>query len=133
MASATGGYAVTWVESSAGLVPAKRSLRRFHSRLDSLRKTGHPSCTCMIAAALIVDGWLLIGFAIKDVAARLGRPAIPVSVAGVARRTTWRTRAFVATLPAGRGTVVIEGVRVHQCGGRYYQLSGSQYFVVHVD
>ena len=93
--------------------------------------------TGLIAAALIVDGWLPIGFAIKDAEARLGRPATPVSVAGVARRTTRRTirrtSMYVAALPAGCSTVVVEGVRLHQCGGRYYQSSGSQYVVVHVD
>ena len=45
----------------------------------------------LIAAALVVDGWLPVGFAIKDAEAQLGRPMTPVSVAGVARRTTRRT------------------------------------------
>lgn len=92
--------------------------------------------TGLIAAALVVDGWLPVGFAIKDAEARLGRPMTPVSVAGVARRTTRRTirrtTVYAATLPRGCSTVVISGASLHQCGGTYYQASGSQYVVVNV-
>jgi hypothetical protein len=93
--------------------------------------------TGLIAAALIVDGWLPIGFAIKDAEARVGRPLTPVSVAGVARRTTRRTirrtSIYAATLPRGCSTVVINGATLHQCGATYYQPYGNQYVVVNVD
>jgi hypothetical protein len=91
----------------------------------------------LITAALIVDGWLPIGFAIKEAEARVGRPLTPVSVAGVARRTTRRTirrtSIYAATLPRGCSTVVINGATLHQCGATYYQPSGNQYVVVNVD
>jgi len=61
----------------------------------------------------------------------------PVSVAGVARRTTRRiirrTTIYAATLPRGCTTVIIEGTSLHQCGGTYYQTYGNQYVVVNVD
>lgn len=67
----------------------------------------------------------------------VGRPLTPVSVAGVARRTTRRvirrSTIYVATLPKGCTTVVIEGTTLQQCGGTYYQPSNNQYVVVYVD
>ncbi|MFZ0611985.1 MAG: hypothetical protein WAM73_07100 [Desulfobacterales bacterium] len=67
----------------------------------------------------------------------VGRPLTPVSVAGVARRTTRRTirrsTIYSATLPTGCTTVVIEGATLHQCGGTYYQPYNNQYVVVYVD
>ena len=77
------------------------------------------------------------GFSLgKEAEARIGRPLTPVSVAGVARRTTRRaivaTSVYVAALPRGCTTVVIEGATLHQCGTTYYQSSGSQYVVVNV-
>jgi hypothetical protein len=67
----------------------------------------------------------------------IGRPATPGSVAGVARRTTRRmvrrTTMYVATLPPSCTTVVIEGNTLQQCGGTYYQASGSQWVVVNVE
>lgn len=69
--------------------------------------------------------------------ARVGRPLTPVSVAGVARRTTRRvirrSTIYVASLPPACKVVVIEGTTLHMCGGTYYQPSGTQYVVVHVD
>jgi hypothetical protein len=70
--------------------------------------------------------------------ARIGRPLTPMSVAGVARRTTRRTirrtAVYVAALPGGcRTTVVINGTTLYHCGGTYYQAYGNQYVVVHVD
>jgi hypothetical protein len=66
----------------------------------------------------------------------VGRPLTPVSVAGVARRTARRTvvatSIYVATLPPACRTVVIEGIALQQCGGTYYQASGTQYVVVNV-
>ncbi len=67
----------------------------------------------------------------------VGRPLTPVSAAGVARRTTRRvirrTTIYVASLPPKCTVVVIEGTTLQQCGGTYYQPSGTQYVVVHVD
>jgi len=67
----------------------------------------------------------------------VGRPLTPVSVAGVARRTTRRvirrSTIYVATLPKGCTTVVIEGTTLQQCGGTYYQPYNTQYVVVYVD
>ncbi|MBN2629918.1 MAG: hypothetical protein JXR75_05200 [Rhodobacteraceae bacterium] len=69
--------------------------------------------------------------------ARVGRPATPVSVAGVARRTTRRvirrSTVYVATLPAGCTTVVIDNVSLKYCGGVYYQPYQGQYVVVIIE
>ena len=82
----------------------------------------------LLGASLIVDAEARAASAGE----RPGRP-----VAGVARRTTRRcirrTTIFVATLPPTCTTVVVEGTSLHQCGGTYYQSSGSQYVVVNVD
>lgn len=73
---------------------------------------------------------------VKEAHAIVGRPLTPVSYAGVARRTTRRmiyaTSVYVATLPPACTIVVIEGTTLHQCGGTYYQPSGTQYVVVNV-
>jgi hypothetical protein len=91
----------------------------------------------LIAAALLVDGWIPIGIAVKDAHAVVGRPMTPASVAGVARRTTRRTirrtSVYAATLPRGCSTVIIDGSSLYSCGGTYYQPYGGQYVVVHVD
>jgi len=93
--------------------------------------------TGLVASALVVDGWLPVGFAIKDAEARFGRPMTPVSVAGVARRTTRRairrSTIYASTLPRGCSTVIIDGTSLHSCGGTYYQPYGGRYVVVHVD
>jgi hypothetical protein len=74
---------------------------------------------------------------IKEAQAVVGRPVTPVSVAGVARRTTrrviYRTTVYVATLPPSCTVVVVEGTSLHLCGGTYYQASGTQYVVVNVN
>jgi hypothetical protein len=44
----------------------------------------------------------------------------------------YATSVYVATLPRGCTTVVIEGTALHQCGTTYYQASGSRYVVVRV-
>ena len=93
---------------------------------------------CLLAADLLTDGLFNSRILLKTEAeARVGRPLTPASVAGVARRTTRRTirrtAVYVAALPAGCTTVVIEGTTLHQCGGMYYQPSGNQYVVVNVD
>ena len=91
----------------------------------------------LIAAGLLADGVFHGGVVIGDAQARIGRPLTPVSVAGVARRTTRRTirrtTIYAATLPRGCTTVIVEGASLHQCGGTYYQPYGGQYVVVHVD
>ncbi len=91
----------------------------------------------LLAAGFFSDGIFIGGIMVKEVQARIGRPLTPGSVAGVSRRTTRRvirrTSVFVATLPRGCTTVVIEGASLHQCGGAYYQPSGNQYVVVNVD
>lgn len=73
----------------------------------------------------------------KEAHAIVGRPATPVSVAGVARRTTRRTivatSSYVAVLPPACTVVVIEGTSLHQCGATYYQSSGTQYVIVNVN
>ena len=101
----------------------------------------------MIRTILIVCSLLLAGTAvdcmfnssiiIRDVEARVGRPATPGSVAGVARRTTRRSirrsTIYVASLPPSCTTIVIEGTTLQQCGGTYYQTHGTQYVVVYVE
>lgn len=81
----------------------------------------------LFGASLIVDARVPVR--------GVGAPGRPV--AGVARRTTRRmirrSTIFVATLPPACSTVVIENVTLHQCGGTYYQPSGTQYVVVNVD
>jgi hypothetical protein len=44
----------------------------------------------------------------------------------------YATSVYVATLPPACTTIIIEGTTLHQCGGTYYQASGSQYVVVNV-
>ncbi len=91
----------------------------------------------LFSAALIVDGWLPVGFAIKDAHAVFGRPLTPVSVAGVARRTARRTirrtAVYAAALPVGCSTVIVNGTTLHQCGATYYQPYQGQYVVVNVN
>lgn len=93
--------------------------------------------TVLVAGALAAAGTVTEDFIVKDADAVVGRPGTPGSVAGVARRTTRRmvrrTSVYVATLPAGCQTVVVEGTTLQQCGGTYYQASGSQYEVVAVE
>jgi hypothetical protein len=80
-----------------------------------------------------LQGWSPV----KEAHAIVGRPATPISAAGVARRTTRRmiyvTTIYVATLPPACTVVVIEGTSLHLCGGTYYQPHGTQYVVVNVN
>lgn len=73
----------------------------------------------------------------REAKAIIGRPLTPISVAGTARRTTRRvirrSAIYVATLPVGYTTVVVEGVSLYYYGGTYYQRDGNQYIVVYVD
>jgi hypothetical protein len=77
-----------------------------------------------------------IGFfnIVSDAEARIGRPATPGSVAGVARRTTRRVirrGAFIAAVPAGCAYGNYNGYSLYYCGGRYYQKSGGGYVIVY--
>jgi len=91
----------------------------------------------LLLAGTAVDGLFNNSLIIRDVEARVGRPATPGSVAGVARRTTRRTirrsTIYIASLPPSCTTIVIEGTTLQQCGGTYYQSHGTQYVVVYVD
>jgi hypothetical protein len=91
----------------------------------------------LVAVVLVVADMAIDDLVVMNAEARVGRPATPGSVAGVARRTTRRmvrrTSVYVATLPAGCQTVNVEGTTLQQCGSTYYQASGSQYEVVEVE
>jgi len=71
---------------------------------------------------------------IDEAQARVGRPATPVSVAGVGRRTTRRvvrrTAYSVAVLPAGCVYGNYYGGYYHRCGNVYYEQSGNVYIQV---
>ena len=61
----------------------------------------------VLAADLLPGGVVPGGLVVKQAQAVVGRPLTPVSVAGVARRTTRRvvmTSTYVATLPAAPTT-----------------------------
>jgi hypothetical protein len=66
--------------------------------------------------------------------ATIGRPLTPGSVAGVARRTTRRAirrGAYYNALPSATCVAsTVYGYAVYDCGGVYYQSSGSGYVVV---
>lgn len=91
----------------------------------------------LFTVATSADGLFEAGILVKDAEAIVGRPATPVSVAGVARRTTRRvvrrTAVYISVLPAGCSTCVVNGINLHQCGATYYQPYGNQYVVVVVD
>ena len=77
-----------------------------------------------------------IGFfkLIGQAEARVGRPATPASVAGVARHTTRRTirrGAYIGAIPAGCPYGSYYGYSLYYCGGTYYQQSGSGYVIVY--
>ena len=91
----------------------------------------------VLAAGMIIDVVLDSGFVLSRAQAVIGRPLTPLSYAGVARRTTRRaiyaTSVYVATLPRGCTTVIVEGVTLQRCGGTYYQPAGGRYVVVRVE
>jgi hypothetical protein len=105
--------------------------------MNNTAKRWMVASACMIAVTFATDGWDPVSLVVRDASARVGRPATPASVAGVARRTTRRTvrrtTAYVATLPRGCTTVIVEGTTLQQCGGTYYQPYNNQYVVVIVD
>jgi hypothetical protein len=90
----------------------------------------------VLTAGIIADGVLDGGIVLPAAQAVIGRPLTPLSYAGVARRTTRRaiyaTSTYVATLPRGCTTVIIEGTTLQQCGATYYQPYGNQYVIVNV-
>ena len=105
-----------------------------------MRKSTLGLVTLGLALALggFPAGWVFKNMStVVKAEAVIGRPRTPVSVAGVARRTTRRvirrSTIYVASLPPKCTVVVIEGATLHHCGGTYYQPSGTQYVVVHVD
>jgi hypothetical protein len=77
------------------------------------------------------------GSIINKAEAKIGRPLTPLSVAGVARRTTRRmvvrTSVYIAVLPVGCTTIIIDGISLRQCGNTYYQSYNNQYVVVNVN
>ena len=91
----------------------------------------------MLTVGLLTDGFFDSGVFIEKAEARVGRPLTRGSVAGVARRTTrrviYRTTVYVAVLPRGCITVVIEGTSLHQCGATYYQPYGNQFVVITIN
>lgn len=100
------------------------------------------SAAAVIVATLAVDlstgGVLLHRMDIvTDAQARVGRPATPGSVAGVARRTTRRvvrrSTIYVAALPSGCVVTTVNGLRMWRCGGTYYQSYSGRYVVVYID
>ena len=90
----------------------------------------------LVGLDFVPSDFAVPGVVINEAHARVGRPLTPVSVAGVARRTTRRmiyaTTIYVATLPPSCSTVIVEGTTLHLCGGTYYQPHGTQYVVVNV-
>jgi hypothetical protein len=69
--------------------------------------------------------------------ARIGRPATPGSVAGVARRTTRRvirrSTIYVNTLPSSCVRVSGYNGVVWRCGSTYYQPYKGRYVVVYIN
>lgn len=91
----------------------------------------------VFAAAVFLGSLVPGGPLVGEAQARVGRPMTPVSVAGVARRTTRRairrSAIYVATLPPSCTQVNIDGTVLQQCGGTYYQPHQGQYVVVYVE
>lgn len=91
----------------------------------------------LLVAGTMIDGLFSTEMVVREAEAVFGRPLTPVSGAGAARRTTRRvirrSTIYVASLPRGCSTVVVEGTSLYQCGATYYQPYGSQYVVVYVD
>ena len=90
----------------------------------------------LITAGFVLDNLSNNGVFVREAQARIGRPRTPLSVAGVARRTTRRTirrtAVYVATVPRGYTIVTIDGVKLHHHGGVYYQPYENRYVIVDV-
>ena len=95
------------------------------------------TASVLLAVGLAADLGMNTSLLVEDAEARLGRPLTPISYAGVARRTTRRaiiaTSVYVATLPRGCQTVVVEDTSLYHCGSTYYKASGNRYVVVNVN
>jgi hypothetical protein len=91
----------------------------------------------LLTVSAVADGLFNSRLVTQRAEAVVGAPATPVSVAGSARRTTRRvirrSTIYVASLPVGCSTVIIEGVSLYSCGGTYYEPYGNQYVVVYVE
>ncbi len=91
----------------------------------------------VLVAVVCLGSLAPVGPLVGEAQARVGRPMTPVSVAGVARRSTRRairrSTIYVATLPRGCTQVNIDGTVLQQCGGTYYQPHQGQYVVVYID
>ncbi|MEJ2309278.1 MAG: hypothetical protein P8Z78_08160 [Gammaproteobacteria bacterium] len=98
---------------------------------------GSVSTAAVLLTIGLADPAMKTSLLVTDAEARLGRPVTPISYAGVARRTTRRaiiaTSVYVATLPRGCQTVVVEGTTLYHCGSTYYRASGGRYVVVNVN
>ncbi len=92
---------------------------------------------CLLFTGTISDSFFSTEILIPSANAVVGMPATPVSGAGAVRRTTRRvirrSTIYVASLPTGCTTVVIEGTTLQQCGATYYQPYNNQYVVVYVE
>lgn len=106
-----------------------------------MKRSFRRAMICALALAIMFEvdpiSFITTGPGVSEAMARVGRPATPRSVAGVARRTTRRvvrrSTIYVNTLPAGCARVTVYGTLVWRCGGTYYQPSGSTYVVVYID
>lgn len=93
--------------------------------------------TCsLLAAGATLEVVCESGTIVRNAEAIVGRPLTPISYAGVARRTVrrtiHRTTVYVATLPRGCTTVLMEGATLYHCGASYYQSYNNQYVIVNV-
>jgi hypothetical protein len=89
----------------------------------------------MFAALQLTDETLLPGVGlISEAQAVVGRPLTPVSVAGVARRTTrrmYRRTAYrINHLPAGCHYGLYYGNHLYRCGSHYYHKEVNVYVQV---
>lgn len=98
------------------------------------------ACTLLLAVDVASHEWgggVTGSSFIGAAEARVGRPATPGSVAGVARRTTRRvvrrSAIYISTLPAGRVVAPINGINYWRCGATYYEGVGGRYVVVYVN
>lgn len=91
----------------------------------------------IIAAEFSGNGILDNQTDLTQAQARIGRPLTPLSIAGVARRTTRRTIRRTAiyrnSLPRGCQSIFIDGISVYQCGSQYYQSYGNQYVIININ
>lgn len=98
---------------------------------------------CAMSLGLIVAGSDVLPQAVEafiapgQAEALVGRPLTPLSVAGVARRTTRRVirrgAYYYATLPPACVRTYVHGYDVYSCGGAYYQYWRGRYVVVTID